>query len=108
MDTFTEFVRDQLTGLKGLEMKRMFGGYGLYLGPAFIGILFEGKLFFKTNQAPLPKYKRLESKPFEYQKKSKKVIRMKHYYQVPVEILEDSKRLKQWAMDCLASDRRTV
>ena len=97
-DSFREFVADQLEGLEGLAIKTMFGGSGLYLKQNFFGILFQGKLYFKTGPQTLPRYAAQNSKPFVYAKKGKKTIRLKSYYEVPVDILEDSKALKTWAL----------
>ncbi len=96
-DSFAEFAANQLDGLEGLEIRRMFGGHGLYLKKEFFAILFNGKLYFKTNPETLPAYLTAASKPFTYRKKGKKTIKLKNYYEVPVEILEDSRRLKAWA-----------
>ncbi len=41
-ESFKDFVADQLNGLNGLFMKRMFGAYGLYVNEIFYGILDEG------------------------------------------------------------------
>jgi DNA transformation protein len=100
-DTFAEFVADQLEGMEGLEIKRMFGGQGLYLKKSFFGILFSGKLYFKTHPGTLPQYLDQGSKPFVYAKKGKKTIRLKNYYEVPVDILEDRKALKAWAREAV-------
>lgn len=101
-DTFAEFVADQLEGLEGLVMKRMFGGFGLYLNESFFGILSDGRLYFKTNPQTVPRYKAANSEPFTYSKKGKKTIRLKNYYEVPVSILEDRKKLKAWALESAA------
>ncbi len=100
-DTFTDFVTDQLQGLEGLEIKHMFGGSGLYLKKIFFGILFSGKLYFKTHPQTIAKYRREKSKPFVYAKKGKKIIRLKNYYEVPVDILEDRAQLKTWALEAV-------
>lgn len=102
-DTFQEFVTDQLEGLEGLEIRRMFGGWGLYLKKSFFGILFSGKLYFKTGPETAGDYLAAKSKPFVYAKKGKKPIRLKNYYEVPVDILEDRKELKSWAMKAARS-----
>ena len=98
-DTFSDFVADQLEGLDGLEIKRMFGGQGIYLKKIFFGILFRGKLYFKTNEETRPRYLKEKSKPFVYSKRGKKTIRLKNYYEVPVDILEDRKELQRWAAE---------
>ncbi len=99
VDTFSEFVADQLAGLDGLVIKKMFGGSGLYLNKKFFGILFSGKLYFKTGTGTLSRYLAENSKPFVYSKKGKKPVRLKDYYEVPVGILEDRKALKSWALE---------
>ena len=38
-ESFKDFVLDQLHDLDGVEVRRMFGGYGLYQDELFFGIL---------------------------------------------------------------------
>ena len=106
-DSFSEFVADQLEGMEGLAIKRMFGGSGLYLKQNFFGILSQGKLYFKTNPETLPRYTTHNSKPFAYSKKGKKTIRLKNYYEVPVDVLEDGKALKAWALQAAGVPKGT-
>ena len=47
-DWFRDFVLDQLNELPGLTHRAMFGGYGLYCGRVFFGIVHKGRLYFKT------------------------------------------------------------
>ena len=35
----------------------MFGGFGLYAGDKFFGIIFQGRLFFKTSEATREVYR---------------------------------------------------
>ncbi len=96
-DTFTEFVRDQLRTLEDLEFRSMFGGYGLYLKDRFFAILFKGKLYFKTCPESLLDYRDAGSKPFVYKKAGKKTVKLKNYYDVPVDVLENRRALEKWA-----------
>lgn len=48
-DSVKEFVLDQLRDLGGVEAHAMFGGHGLYRGEIFFGILYKGRLYFKTD-----------------------------------------------------------
>ncbi len=86
-DSFRDFALD------GLRCKRMFGGYGLYCGEQFFGIVFDGRLYFKTHPETLPEYMKHHSAAFT---PSEKQI-LKNYREVPVDILEDSARLLLWA-----------
>ena len=88
-DTFLEFVLGQLGALHGLRSKRMFGGYGLYSGEHFFGIVFDGRLYFKTNPNTLPEF--LHYQALVFAPSEKQVL--KNYREVNVDILEDSERL---------------
>jgi len=52
-DSFKDFIVDQLSDLEDLECRAMFGGYGLYQDDIFFGILYKGRLYFKTDEKPL-------------------------------------------------------
>lgn len=92
-DGFVEFVCDQLEGFEIVTYKPMFGGYGIYCGDIFFAIVFDGRLYFKTDSESRTKYTSLECGPF--QPNAKQLL--KSYYEVPVDILEDASRLVEWA-----------
>jgi DNA transformation protein len=92
-NSFRDFVLEQLTALPDLRCKRMFGGYGLYCGEMFFAILFDGRVYFKTNPATLAEYMEYGASVFA---PSKKQI-LRNYREVPADILEDSERLLIWA-----------
>ncbi len=94
-DSFRDFVLEQLASLDGLRCKRMFGGYGLYCGEVFFGIVFEGRLYFKTHPDTLAQYESHHAAVFA---PSEKQV-LKNYREVPVDILEDSGRLAHWARE---------
>ena len=81
----------------------MFGGYGLYLGVHFFGILHEGRLYFKTDETTRESYRKHGMNPFA---PSEKQV-LKSYYEVPEEIVEDPEELASWAREAAAS-RGTV
>lgn len=92
-DSFRDFILEQLAALNGLRCKRMFGGYGLYCGEVFFGILHDGRLYFKTHPDTLPDY--LEYHAAVFAPSEKQIL--KNYREVPVDILEDGERLLLWA-----------
>ncbi len=96
-ESFKEFVLDQLRGLDGVAARPMFGGYGLYGGAAFFGILFKGRLYFKTTLATRSKYLHEGMKPFTPNKKQT----LKNYYEVPVDVIESADRLVAWAAEAM-------
>jgi DNA transformation protein len=96
-ESFKIFVKDQLSDMKDLLIKRMFGGCGLYESGYFFGILAQDRVYFKTNEITKKKYEKMKMKPFCI---SEKQI-LKNYFEVPVDILEDSKRMNEWACEAI-------
>ena len=92
-DGFKDFVLDQLRELPGLTHRAMFGGYGLYQRETFFGIIHRGRLYFKTDPTTAPRYRDRGMKPF----KPTSAQTLKNYYEIPVEVLEDSDALTAWA-----------
>jgi DNA transformation protein len=92
-DSFRDYVLEQLTDLHGLRCKRMFGGYGLYSGETFFGILFDGRLYFKTHPDTLPDYLAFHAAVFAPAEKQV----LKNYREVPADILEETVQLTTWA-----------
>ncbi len=92
-DSFKEFVLDQLRELGKVDCRAMFGGYGLYLGGTFFGIIHKGRLYFKTDASTAPAYIEKGMKSFRPSAK----MTLKTYYEVPVETIEDPDLLSGWA-----------
>jgi len=96
-DSFKDFILDQLHEIRNLEARRMFGAYGIYADGKFFGIIDEGRIYFKTDDAAKERYKKRGMKPFRPTPKQT----LKNYYEVPVDIIEDSDSLTVWANDAI-------
>ena len=94
-DSFKEFVLDQLSALPDVRTKAMFGAHGLYQGEHFFGILDEGRLFFKTDEASQADYTARGMGPFAYESKGRTLTMS--YHEVPPDILENPLELVVWA-----------
>ena len=94
-DGLKNFVLDQLTDLRSLTARAMFGGYGLYHRSTFFGIIHNGRLYFKVTTSTLSRYTDHGMKPFRPNAKQT----LKSFYEVPIDILEDAEALTQWATD---------
>jgi DNA transformation protein len=93
-DSFKEYVLDQLRGLDEVRARAMFGGYGLYSGEVFFGIVADGRLYFKTDEESRGEYERCGMGPFHANEKQT----LWTYYEVPVDVLEDDEALALWAL----------
>ena len=94
---FKVFVEDQLSGLRGVVCRAMFGGYGLYRGSTFFGIIFRGRLYFKTRDETRRRYEQAGMKPFHPSAKQT----LKNYYEVPADVLEAPEELVVWAREAV-------
>jgi len=90
--SYKDFVVGQLSGLD-ISVRPMFSSFGLYLQSRFFGIISSGRVYFKTNDLTRKKYLEQSMGPFA---PSEKQI-LKNYYEVPVEVIEDINKLKEWA-----------
>ncbi len=52
--SFRDFILDQLSRLSEVSCRRMFGGYGLYRGPTFFGIISGGRFYLWTSWKTRP------------------------------------------------------
>ena len=92
-DSFRQFVLDQLHALGGVRCRAMFGGYGLYRGERFFGIIHGGRMFLKTDERTRPAYVARGMQPFRPNERQV----LKRYYEVPADVVEDPDRLAEWA-----------
>ena len=94
-DSFTGFVRDQLAGMESLRLRQMFGGHGLYWGEQFFGLLFDDRLYFKTNERTRKIYEARGMPVFQPNERQT----LKHYFEVPAEVVENQSQLFEWARE---------
>ena len=103
-DSFVKFVLDQLRDLGDVRRRAMFGGFGLYCGDAFFGIVYDDRLYFKTDEANVSDYEGRGMKAFRPNERQT----LRNYYEVPSEILDDREQVTAWALQAasLSSESR--
>ena len=92
-EDFKAFVLDQLGDLDDLHARAMFGGYGIFKGESFFAVIFDGRLYFKTNAITRQPYLRRAMEPF----RPRAGQELGSYYEVPIDIIEDPAQLAAWA-----------
>lgn len=97
-DSLLIHLLDTLAPL-GVRASRMFGGYGVYRGDAFFAIVFEGRIYFRTDERTVAAYQAAGSQPFHPGPRHT----LGSYWEVPAEVLDDPETLQVWAR--LAADR---
>jgi DNA transformation protein len=94
-ESFKAYVEDQLRGFPGVSLRAMFGGFGIYRGERFFGILHRGRFYLLTDDASQTRYREHGMKPF---KPSAKQV-LKNYFEVPLAVLDDPETLTAWAQE---------
>jgi len=97
-ETLKDFILDQLIDLPHIVASTMFSSWGLYSDNIFFGIINNGRLYFKTNEITSQKYKDQGMKAFQPSAKQK----LKNYFEVPGDIMEDSDELLKWARESIS------
>lgn len=95
---YLSYVLDQLSGLGGLQSRRMFGGIGLYCDDRFFALIDDDVLYFKVDDSNRADY---VSRGCEAFKPFEGVVSM-NYYRVPEDVLEDSDEARVWARKSVA------
>lgn len=97
--SFLEFVLEQLSAVRHVTSRRMFGGVGLYSDDVFFAVLDNDTLFFKVDDTTRPRYVKRRMPPFM---PIPGKPAMSRYYQVPPGVLEDADELSAWAREAVS------
>lgn len=93
---YCDHLIDILSPWGKVTAKSMFGGYGLYYKNLIFGIVDEDVPYFKVDDENRGDYEDAGMPAFSYEAKGGKRAVMS-YWQVPLDVLEDSEMLAEWA-----------
>jgi len=94
-DEYTVFLSDLFVGLGPVDLRRMFGGQGLYHQDIIIGLIIGDALFLKTDEQTRPQFQAAGGEPFVYTGKGKPVTTS--YWSPPAEAFESAQDMLSWA-----------
>ena len=100
--SYRSFVIEQLERISSITAKNMFGGVGLYAEGYFFALIAEDRLYFKVDDSNRPDFEAVGMEPFRPYGDE----RAMHYYEVPIEVLEDVDALQHWAENAIAVAQR--
>jgi DNA transformation protein len=82
----------------GVRARAMFGGYGLWLGDTFFGVVNDGRVFFRTDEDSRREYVARGMPPFQPNNWPVGPKTVARNFQVPDEVLANSEALVEWAL----------
>jgi DNA transformation protein len=95
MSEFTDYLNDLFAQFGPINVRRMFGGYGIYHQGLMFALVVKDTLYLKADAESAELFRQKQLEQFEYLKAGKK-IRV-GYYAAPVEALEDATEMSHWA-----------
>ena len=93
---FGEWVREHFAALGPLEIKRMFGGAGVYAHGLIFALLDDETIWLKTDEVNAPLLEAAGSRQFTYPTKDGETMSMA-YWSLPETALDDPDEAVSWA-----------
>jgi DNA transformation protein len=92
---FIRYLRDQLRGWAPIEVRRMFGGHGIFRDGTMFGLIHADTLYLRSDDRSRADFAAAGMGPFRYRRRGRLVAL--GYHQAPPEAIEESERLAGWA-----------
>ena len=97
-DTFRDLVLEKLEPIGDIQVRAMFGGFGVFESGAMFALMAGSGLFFKVDESNRSTYE--EAGSVQYGRMP--------YFRVPESVLEDSDTLQDWARASMTVSRAST
>ena len=101
-----ELLKDALSGLGPVSVRRMFGGAGVYADGVMFGLIADDTLYLKVDADTAGAYEAEGLDPFVYTGRGKTIALS--YRRAPERLLDDADEMTQWARTALGVARRAA
>src|SRR5579871_4808319 len=104
-----DFLTDLFADFGPVTIRRMFSGYGISADGINFALALRAGVYFRADEATIPRFEAEGSKPFQYQQRSTaKVVTVNSYWELPARLFDDSEELTIWARAALAAAQRAA
>jgi DNA transformation protein len=103
---FIEHLKDVLSGLGPVSVRRMFGGAGIYADGVMFALVADDTLYLKADAETKRAFAAEGLEPFGYDGHGKRIALP--YWRAPERLLDDPEEMVAWARIALALARRTA
>ena len=105
-DSFRELLIEHLAPLGQVQIRRMFGGGGVYLDGLMFGLVDDDRLFLKADASNRGQFEAEGMGPFVYDGKGKPITMS--YWQVPERLYDEPDDLIAFARTALAVAKKAA
>jgi DNA transformation protein and related proteins len=100
-----EAIRDVFRGFGPVQIRRMFGGQGIYQGELMFALEASGELYLKADEESVGLFKERGSRPFTFEMRSGRTT-LTSYWLMPESALDDPDEARDFATMALGAARR--
>jgi DNA transformation protein and related proteins len=104
-----DFIVELFAPFGRVTVRRLFGGAGLFAEGLMFGLVFDGAIFLKVDDASIPDFEREGSVPFVYTRAKSPGRVGRHslsYWRLPERLYDDPEELVSWARRAFAIAER--
>jgi DNA transformation protein and related proteins len=104
-----DFIAELFAPFGRVTVRRLFGGAGLFCEGLMFGLVFDGAIFLKVDDASIPDFEREGSRPFVYTRAKSPGRVGRHslsYWRLPERLYDDPEELVSWARRAFAIAER--
>jgi len=105
MNRYAAHLQDIFAAFGPVEVRRMFGGYGVYRQGLMFAIAADEVLYLKADTESASYFVERGLEPFVYERRGKRVAMS--YYQAPDEAMDDREQAALWAQRALEAALRS-
>lgn len=106
-DGLSDLLEEALVPMGPIMVKRMFGGQGVFLDGLMFGLIADGSLYLKADDANRADYEAEGLAPFSYARRGGKATVMS-YWRAPERLLDEPDAMVAWAVKAVAAARRSA
>jgi DNA transformation protein len=104
---YREFLIDLFADFGPVTIRPMFSGFGISADGVNFALSLRAGLYFRADEATIPRFEAEGSKPFQYQT-SKRSVTVASYWQLPARLFDDTEELGEWARAALGAAQRAA
>jgi DNA transformation protein len=100
-------LKEQLSPLGQIGVRRMFGGAGVYCDGLMFGLIAWDMLYFKADEANRAAYEAEGMEPFTYEARGR-TVELGSFWRVPERLFDEPEEMAEWARAALGAARRAA
>jgi DNA transformation protein and related proteins len=99
-------IRELFSVFGPVEVRRLFGGAGIYAGGTMFALVHQGVIYLKADEQNAPAFDDEQLGPFTYSRKGERAS-LSSYRRMPDRLYDDPDELADWARAALAAAARS-